>query len=496
MKLQGNSVGIDRSHPLAVVVIGASGDLALRKIYPALFALHCQDLLPEQFHIVGFARSEMTHDEFRQRVESKLTCRYVPGERCDDLMNSFLARCTYMAGSYDSPESFDRLHAELNHVDPAHQENRIFYMAIPPFLFLDVAHALRDAHLVSDGEDRNWSRVVIEKPFGSDRASSDALTESMGQVFNEAQTYRIDHYLGKEVIQNLLVLRFANLIFDPIWNRDHIRNVRITWTEDLSLEGRAGYFDQYGIIRDVMQNHLLQMVALVAMEQPVGLNSTYVRDEKVKALRAVPALTLDDLVVAQYGPGDLNGKHSDGYLKEEGTPEGSITPTYAAATLQVKNHRWDGVPFLIRAGKGLQDCKTEIKIRFRGMPGNIFANAVKDLGDNELVIRVQPDAGISFRIVNRVPGLGIRLKETELDLRYSAKFEGTIPDAYESLILDVIQGDKSLFIRADELEAAWDIFTPVLHELEAKHVVPDIYAFGSDGPASSDELAARHGAQW
>lgn len=488
--------GIDRSHPLAVAVIGASGDLALKKIYPALFALYCQDLLPKTFHIVGFARSDMTQEAFRNRVEEKLTCRYVPGEKCDELMRTFLSRCTYLSGQYDQADSFRQLHAELVKLDPERRENRVFYMAIPPFLFLQVAHALRDAELVSGGGDQNWSRVVIEKPFGSDRASSDSLTESMCQVFNEEQTYRIDHYLGKEVIQNLLVLRFANLIFDPIWNRNHIQNVRITWTENLSLEGRAGYFDQYGIIRDVMQNHLLQMLALVAMEQPVALHSTYVRDEKVKALRAVVPIGLDDLVVAQYTAGALGGKQHFGYLEEKGTPPGSITPTYAAAVLKVKNRRWDGVPFLIRAGKGMDDSKTEIRIRFREVPGNIFGAAAAKLPSNELVITVQPDAGLTMRIVNRVPGLGIRLDETKLDLRYASAFEGTMPDAYESLILDVIQGDKSLFIRADELEAAWDIFTPALHELEARKLKPETYPFGSAGPEAAEALAARYGTRW
>lgn len=488
--------GIDRSHPLAVVVIGASGDLALKKIYPALFALFCQDLLPKTFHIVGFARSEMGQDAFRTRVEEKLTCRYVPGQKCDELMRDFLSRCSYVSGQYDQSESYQQLHAELLKVDPEHKENRVFYMAIPPFLFLDVAHALRDAELVSGSSEKNWSRVVIEKPFGSDRESSDALTHSMCQVFNEEQTYRIDHYLGKEVIQNLLVLRFANLIFDPLWNRDHIKNVRITWTENLSLEGRAGYFDQYGIMRDVMQNHLLQMLALVAMEQPVALHSSYVRDEKVKALRAVAPLGLDDLVVAQYTAGAAGGKQHFGYLEEKGTPPDSITPTYAAAVLKVKNRRWDGVPFLIRAGKGMDDSKTEIRIRFREVPGNIFADAAAKLPSNELVITVQPDAGLTLRIVNRVPGLGIRLDETKLDLRYASAFEGVMPDAYESLILDVFQGDKSLFIRADELEAAWDIFTPALHALEARRAKPETYAFGSGGPEAADALAARYGARW
>jgi glucose-6-phosphate 1-dehydrogenase len=266
--------------------------------------------------------------------------------------------------------------------------------------------------------------------------------------------------------------------------------------EDLSLEGRAGYFDQYGIIRDVMQNHLLQMMALVAMEQPVGLDSKYVRDEKVKALRAVPPLTLNDIVVGQYTAGALNGRQHFGYLDEEGVPAGSITPTYACAALRVKNRRWDGVPFLIRAGKGLSTSMTEIRIRFQRMPGNIFEDVTGHLSANELVIRVQPDAGISFRIVNKVPGLGIKLDESYLDLSYARAFEGDIPDAYESLILDVILGDKSLFIRADELEAAWDIFTPVLHELEQKQIQPEPYVFGGTGPASADALAARFDVRW
>lgn len=487
---------IDRSHPLAVAVIGASGDLALKKIYPALFALFCQDLLPKTLHIVGFARSEMTTDAFRARVEEKLTCRYVPGEKCDELMRDFLDRCTYLSGQYDQADSYRQLHTELEKLDAGRRENRVFYMAIPPFLFLDVAHALRDAELVSAGEDSNWSRVVIEKPFGSDRATSDSLTDSMCQVFNEEQTYRIDHYLGKEVIQNLLVLRFANLIFDPIWNRNHIKNVRITWAENLSLEGRAGYFDQYGIIRDVMQNHILQMLALVAMEQPLALHSSHVRDEKVKALRSVAPLGLDDLVVAQYTGGVYGGRQFRGYLEETDTPPDSITPTYAAAVLKVANRRWDGVPFLIRAGKGLGDSKTEIRIRFREVPGNIFAAKTADLANNELVIAVQPDAGLTLRIVNRVPGLGIRLDETNLDLRYASAFDDIIPDAYESLILDVIQGDKSLFIRADELGAAWDIFTPVLHELEARRIKPASYPFGSRGPEAAEALAARFDACW
>jgi len=485
-----------RKEPLSIIIIGASGDLALRKIVPALFSLYCQKVLPEIFHIVGFARSEMSDDQWREKVTRFLTCRYAPDATCDEQMAAFLQCCTYMAGEYDAPESFHRLHDHLKRVDPAGRENRIFYMSIPPFLFLDVAHAIANAGLVHRDEPSGWTRVVVEKPFGSDRQSSDELTEGLSKVFREEQTYRIDHYLGKEVIQNLMVLRFANLIFDPIWNRNCIHSVRISWMEELGLEGRSGYFDSYGIIRDVMQNHLLQMLSLVAMEQPIGLEARHVRDEKVKALRCIAPVSVDDLVVGQYRAGSLDGVQHVGYLEEPGVPADSITPTYACAVLQVRNRRWDGVPFLIRAGKALNASMTEIRIRFREVPGNIFARVAGHLRNNELVIRVQPDAGISFRIVNKVPGLRIALDESNLDLRYESAFAGTIPDAYESLLIDVIRGDESLFIRADELEAAWDIFTPMLHELTERHIKPRGYAFGGAGPESADALAARYGITW
>lgn len=488
---------VDSEHPLAFIILGASGDLALRKIYPALFSLYCQGLLSREFYIIGYARSTLSREELLEKIKPNLSCRYVTGEAAERAKQEFFSRCTYLSGQYNSVEDFRRLHEHLRTLQPQGVENRIFYMAIPPFLFVDVARAIREAGLViQGGNGRNWSRVVIEKPFGSDRASSDELTENLRHVFTEEQTYRIDHYLGKEVIQNLMVLRFANLIFDPIWNRSYIHSVRISWMEDIGLEGRAGYFDQYGIIRDVMQNHLLQMLALVAMEQPIGLDSHWVRDEKVKVLRCIPPLTLENLVVGQYTAGSINGKHHPGYLEEPGVPKGSRTPTFAAAVLHIRNRRWDGVPFLIRAGKGLNSRMTEIRIRFHHVPGNIFANAVGHLANNELIIRVQPDAYIAFRIVNKVPGLRIALDESELDLRYESAFDAVIPEAYESLILDVIRGDRSLFIRADELEAAWDIFTPVLHELEERNIKPRPYPFGGTGPEAADVLASRYGTAW
>lgn len=483
------------ARPLSIVIIGASGDLALKKVIPALFALYCQKLLPAQFQVVGYARSALTEAEFRDRVMAHLTCRYVPGERCDAFMAEFLQRCSYVQGKYEDAEAYRPIEREFRKLGAPADVNRVFYMAIPPSIFLDVARALAGAGLTAT-PGAGWAHTVIEKPFGRDRASSDALTHGLAEVFREEQIFRIDHYLGKEVIQNLLVLRFANLIFDPIWNRAHIEQVRISWMEDIGVEGRAGYFDEYGIIRDVMQNHLLQILALVAMEQPVDLHAQYVRDEKVKALRSVLPVRAEDLVIGQYTAGRLHESPRRGYLEEEDIPAGSITPTYAAAVLHVRNRRWDGVPFLIRAGKALDARMTEIRIRFRPVPGNIFTSSAGHLANNELVIRVQPDAAISFRIVNKVPGLGITLEESDLDLQYASAFQAAIPDAYECLLLDVIEGDRSLFIRADELEAAWDIFTPVLHELEEKRLKPRGYAFGSAGPEAAQALAARYNAIW
>ena len=487
---------IDREQPLSIVVVGASGDLALKKIFPALFALFCQELLPKQCRVIGFARSPWSVEKFRGRVTRHLTCRYSPGEKCEEDMQAFLERLDYIAGQYDSADDFRRLGSSMQATGAGTPENRVFYMSIPPFLFLPVARSMEAAGLVKRNGAEAWSRVVIEKPFGRDRASSDQLTRDIGEVFTEEQTYRIDHYLGKEVIQNLLVLRFANLIFDPVWNRACIDYVRISWMEDIGIEGRAGYFDEYGIIRDVMQNHLLQIVALVAMEEPISLDAKYVRDEKVKVLRSIPAVTLDDIVVGQYTDGEYQGQPYAGYLEEEGIPGDSITPTYAATAVHVKNRRWDGVPFLIRAGKALDARMTEILIRFREVPSNIFAGTAAHLSPNELVVRVQPDAGIAISIINKVPGLTMQHQESSLDLRYESAFKTVIPDAYECLLLDVILGDKSLFIRADELEAAWDIFTPVLSDLETCTIKPQGYAFGSSGPRSGQALAALYGAEW
>ncbi|HIJ65301.1 MAG TPA: glucose-6-phosphate dehydrogenase [Candidatus Hydrogenedentes bacterium] len=489
------SIRVDGT-PLSIVVIGASGDLARKKIFPALFALHCQGYLPGRFQILGFARTPLSCEQFRTRIAEHLTCRYTPGESCADQTASFLSRCRYVAGQYDSRESFLDLYSEMRAQEGSGNANRVFYMAIPPSLFLDVARAIAGAGLVSCDAGAGWSRAVIEKPFGYDRRSSDELVESMAQIFEEDQIYRIDHYLGKEVIQNLLVLRFANLVFEPIWNRRCIDNVQICWKEDVGVGDRGGYFDRYGIVRDVVQNHLLQIVALVAMEPPIDLSPKTVRDEKVRVLSSMSPVQLDDLVLGQYEGAAIDGVRRPGYLEEAHVAEGSRTPTYAACVLHVHNPRWEGVAFFVRAGKGLDARMTEICIRFRPVPGNVFCAARGCPQSNELVIRVQPDEAISLRITNKIPGIEIALGETDLDLRYGAKFETQIPEAYECLLLDVMKGDKSLFIRADELAAAWDVFTPTLHAIDARAVRPTSYPFGSEGPHAARDLAQRYGVTW
>ena len=355
----------------------------------------------------------------------------------------------------------------------------MFYLATPPSVFLDVARAIGNSGLVTCDDTESWTRIVIEKPFGHDRASSDELVAEFGKVFTNEQTYRIDHYLGKEVIQNLLVLRFANRIFEPIWNRDFIRQVRIVWKETLDIGNRAGYFDGFGIIRDVMQNHLMQMLALTAMERPDSLAATPIRDEKVQVLHAVRPVELEDLVLGQYvAPvGDSAGRKS--YRQETGVAPDSRTPTYASAVLRVNNSRWKGVPFIVECGKALDEQLAEICIQFHDVPHNIFGDA---LAANELVIRIQPDEAIFLRVVNKAPGLKMRLETTELNLRYRTAFTGVIPEAYESLLLDVVAGERSLFIRADELAASWDIFDRVLHEIDDRKIIPEPYLQGSRGP--------------
>ncbi|XP_050384490.1 glucose-6-phosphate 1-dehydrogenase, chloroplastic-like [Argentina anserina] len=480
---------------LSITVVGASGDLAKKKIFPALFALYYEDCLPEDFIVFGFARTKLTDEELRNMISRTLTCRIDKRANCEDKMDNFLKRCFYHSGLYNSEENFAELDIKLKEKEAGKKSNRLFYLSIPPNIFVDV---VRCASLrASSGN--GWTRVIVEKPFGRDSESSAELTRSLKQYLAEDQIFRIDHYLGKELVENLSVLRFSNLVFEPVWSRNYIRNVQLIFSEDFGTEGRGGYFDKYGIIRDIMQNHLLQILALFAMETPVSLDAEDIRNEKVKVLRSMRPLLLEDVVIGQYKGHNKGGKTFPAYIDDPTVRNDSLTPTFAAAALFIDNARWDGVPFLMKAGKALHTKRTEIRVQFRHVPGNLYKrNFGTDLdkATNELVLRVQPDEAIHLKINNKVPGLGMRLDRSELNLLYSDRYPREIPDAYERLLLDAIEGERRLFIRSDELDAAWSLFTPLLNELEQKKIVPELYPYGSRGPVGPHYLAAKHNVRW
>ncbi|KAJ4730218.1 glucose-6-phosphate dehydrogenase 1 [Melia azedarach] len=480
---------------LSITVIGASGDLAKKKIFPALFALYYEDWLPEDFIVFGYARTKLTDEELRDMISKTLTCRIDKKENCEDKMDQFLKRCFYHSGQYNSGEHFAELDSKLNEKEAGKLSNRLFYLSIPPNIFVDVVKCASLRASSANG----WTRVIVEKPFGRDSQSSGELTRSLKQYLKEDQIFRIDHYLGKELVENLSVLRFSNLVFEPLWSRNCIRNVQLIFSEDFGTEGRGGYFDNYGIIRDIMQNHLLQILALFAMETPVSLDAEDIRNEKVKVLRSMKPLQLDDVIIGQYKGHNKGGKSYPAYTDDPTVPKDSLTPTFAAAALFINNARWDGVPFLMKAGKALHTKRAEIRVQFRHVPGNLYKHNFGtdlDKATNELVLRVQPDEAIYLKINNKVPGLGMRLDRSDLNLLYRARYHKEIPDAYERLLLDAIEGERRLFIRSDELDAAWALFTPLLKELEEKKIAPELYPYGSRGPVGAHYLAAKYNVRW
>ncbi len=470
-----------RLKPCNIVIIGASGDLTRRKLIPALFSLYCNDLLPDQIAIIGFARSDLDDLKFRDTIVRYLTCRYeLEQSKCHEKMNEFLNKCFYVCGNYNSIDSFIELKDRIREIGFS-EENTLFYMAVPPSIFIESANSIHHTFTKGNKLQNPWSRIVIEKPFGRDSESSKKLINSLSEISDEEQIYRIDHYLGKEVIQNVMILRFANLIFEPLWNNRFIDSISISWTEKIGCEGRAGYFDNYGIIRDVMQNHLLQIVALVGMEKPENFSAECICDKKVELLKSVNSIDLDNITVGQYANSTINGKNEPGYLEDPDVPDDSLTETYAKATLAINNDRWKGVPFYLTAGKAMSTSMTEIRISFKKISNPIF-NSHGEINSNSLVIRVQPNEAIELNIINKLPGLDQQLEEAKLNLHYASAFQQIVPDAYERLILDVLRGDRNLFIRAEELEASWNIVTPVLNRLEQEKIKPEFYAFGSSGP--------------
>jgi glucose-6-phosphate 1-dehydrogenase len=481
----------ERPGPCSLVIFGASGDLAKRKLIPALYNLYKRELLPEKFNVVGFARSEMTDAEFRARA-----CEAI-GETCEGAPASierFGASFHYVQGGYDDAAAYDALASKLSELaaEKEKQGCHVFYLATPPKLAPDIVSHLATAGLVTEcGEGKACARVVVEKPFGYDLESARALDQKLGEYLRESQIYRIDHYVGKETVQNMLVFRFANAIFEPVWNRDFIDHFEITTAESIGVEGRAGYFDEAGALRDVFQNHLLQMMATVAMEAPSEFSARSIRSEKVKLLGAIGHADPADPCV-----GVVRGQYA-GYLDEEGVRDDSATETYVAAQLMVDNDRWRGVPFFLRTGKKLARRVSEIAIFFKPVPNSMFAPFVGEgTYPNALVFNVQPDEGIALSIQAKAPGPKLCMDTLSMDFRYR-DVGLDLPDAYERLVLDCMQGEQMLFIRSDALEHAWSIVDPIRKAWDAGKGCPlCVYEPGSSGPACADELIKQSARQW
>jgi glucose-6-phosphate 1-dehydrogenase len=489
--------------PSVLVLFGATGDLAHRKVLPALYQLWRTNLLPHEFVVLAIGRRGYDDDTLRAEFRASLEkySRVLPLDEA--AWRSFASRIRYQRCDFADPAGFDRLATTLEEVDREQNSrgNHLFYLATQPSAFAEIVTQLGRVGLDHERHDGGWRRVVIEKPFGHDLDSAIRLNREVGKVFRERQVYRIDHYLGKETVRNLLVFRFGNGIFEPIWNRRHIDHVQITVAETIGVENRGAFYEETGASRDFLQNHLLQLMSLVAMEPPATFEADALRDEKVKVIRAVGEMTPDeirgDVVRGQYGPGWVGAKPVHGYREEPDVDPQSETETYIAARLEVDDWRWSGVPFYLRTGKRLPKRSTEIAIQFKEVPHRLFRDSATDPDPNLLAIRIQPDEGIMLRFGAKVPGLGIDVRSVTMDFTYGSAFAVDSPDAYETLILDALLGDASLFTRADEVETAWGIVTPIIDSW-ANDDPPDFpnYEGGSWGPEEADKLLARDGRKW
>lgn len=488
--------------PCIIVLFGASGDLTQRKLLPALYNLSRSGLLPAKFAIVGFARRPKDDDQFRREMLEgvrQYAREYGEGE---DLWKDFSRAIFYHCASFDDPAGYQTLARKLQEVarELGLPHNRLFYLATAPGYFSKIVHSL-DAAGLTRPRDGCWSRVVIEKPFGRDLASAKALNSDLHEVLAEEQIYRIDHYLGKETVQNLLALRFANGIFEPLWNQKYVDSVQITVAESIGVEGRGGYYDKAGVLRDMVQNHMLQVLSLVAMEPPVDMSADAIRDEKVKVLRSIRRISPGDVdrhvVRGQYGRGTILGRSVPGYTDDEGVPVDSRTATYVALRLDIQNWRWSGVPFFLRSGKRLPKRVTEVCIEFRKPPLLLFDETTAcTVAPNALIINVQPDEGISLRFGAKVPGPDIEVRQVKMDFRYGSSFGVPSPEAYERLLLDAMSGDSTLFTRRDEVEAAWTLMTDVLEGWQKSEVPPAQYAAGSWGPVEAERLFDGCASSW
>jgi glucose-6-phosphate 1-dehydrogenase len=480
--------------PCAIVIFGASGDLTRRKLFPAIYSLAVRNLVPDELAIVGVSRSEETDADFRARMKDAV--RDFGRDPIDEKVWKRLAGgMHYVSTDFAADQGEDALVALLARLDEelGTQGNRVFYLAVPPGAIATLVEEIGSRR----GDRQGWTRLIVEKPFGTDRASARRLNDELHRYFDESEIFRIDHYLGKETVQNMLALRFANGIFEPIWNRQFVDHVEITVAESIGIEGRASFYESAGAIRDVFQNHLLQLVALTAMEPPIDFTSESVRNEKVKVLRAIRPPGPKRVVRGQYGPGYVEGKKVSGYREEPGVSPRSATDTFAAAKLYVDNWRWAGTPFYVRVGKRLAKRETTIAIEFKRAPHPPFAKAASEgVSPNVLLVHIQPDEGVSLAIGAKVPGQGMTLRTVHMDFLYGGAFRTELPEAYERLILDCLLGDATLFTRADEVDAQWALVDSIVATWKRDRTSFPNYDAGTWGPKAADELMRRDGREW
>jgi glucose-6-phosphate 1-dehydrogenase len=489
--------------PASFVLFGATGDLAHRKVFPALYQLWRANLLPVGMRFVAVARRPYDDTAFREEVRASIETHARVQPIDAEAWATFAERISYVAGDFNDDATYDRLSAYLDADESARgaRGDRIYYLATQASAFSEIVGQLGRVGMDHEVPGSGWRRVVIEKPFGRDHDSARRLNREVGRVFRESQVYRIDHYLGKETVRNLLVFRFANLIFEPMWNRRYVDHVQITVAESIGVERRGAFYEETGAARDILQNHLLQLLALVAMEPPATFEANALRDEKVKVLRSIAPLKAEDVardvVRGQYGPGWVGGEPVPGYREEPVVDPLSETETFVAARMGIDDWRWAGVPFYLRTGKRLPKRATEIAIRFREVPHLLFRGSGAAPDANLLALRIQPDEGILLRFGAKVPGLGIDVRSVNMDFGYGTGFNVDSPDAYETLILDALLGDQALFTREDEVEEAWRVVTPMLQAWAGGRAptFPD-YASGTWGPDAADDLLGRDGRAW
>ncbi|MHC4265535.1 MAG: glucose-6-phosphate dehydrogenase [Planctomycetota bacterium] len=489
--------------PTALVVFGASGDLVHRKLIPSIFHLFKRELMHEKFYLLGASRTEFSDEQFRQAAQKSIMAD--DDKLATEQVQPFLKKLYYINGDYNDISFFKNIKTKLSELDQQYKADlcHIFYLAVPPVLYDGIIDSLGRAGMSCEDKSnsRPLPRLVVEKPFGKDLQTSLELNQQIHHCFDESQTYRIDHYLGKETVQNILMFRFANAIFEPVWNRNFIDNIQITACESVGVEHRAGYYDQSGALRDMFQNHMLGMLALVAMEPPTSFDADHIRDEKVKLLRSIEPVdlnTLDKYIVrGQYGPGLTNEKEVPGYLDEEGVGPQSKTETFVAVKILVGNLRWKGVPFYLRTGKRLGSKNTEITITFKKVPHSMFTSfGINDLPANILIMKIQPEEGISLSFQAKRPGSKACIGTLNMSFNYQEVFGAKVPEAYQRLLLDCMLGDQTLFTREDDIEVSWTLLTPVLEAWQRDKDGPVIYPAGCESFPQADAIIESEGRKW